>query len=125
MVERKEGWTVVGLMDVLFGPQKLAPLAHDVSEARKRIEFLRDVPDDVSVHTQLSRLSREIVREADGRHLAKEGDFASELAQVARQRYWDEPDLDRLSAGYSRLDRMVQVRIDQLGRMMQAGRNPE
>jgi len=27
MVKRTEGWTVVGLMDVLFGPRKLEPLA--------------------------------------------------------------------------------------------------
>ena len=125
MVRPKEGWTVAGLMDVLFGPQKLEPLAKDLSEVRKRIEYLREVPDDPSVHTQLSRLTREIVREADGRHLAHEGDFASGLARLARHQYWDEPELDRLAVGYSRLDRMVRVRIDQLGRFMKEGRNPE
>ncbi|HKV70472.1 MAG TPA: hypothetical protein VJN62_04450 [Gemmatimonadales bacterium] len=125
MVKRTEGWTVVGLMDVLFGPRKLEPLAHDLSEARKRVDYLREVPDDDSVRTQLSRLSREIVREADGRHLKTEGDFASELAGLARRRYWDEPELERLAVGYRRLDRMVQGRIDQLTRFMAAGRNPD
>lgn len=125
MATRTEGWTVAGLMDVLFGPPKLEPLAHDVSEARKRVDFLREVPDDDSVRTQLSRLSREIVREADGRQLGSEGDFASELSRLARQRYWDEPELERLAVGYRRLDRMVHVRIDQLAQLTLAGRNPE
>ena len=125
MVERAAGWTVVGLMDVLFGPLKLAPLARDVSEARKRVEFLREIPDDDSVRSQLSRLSREIVREADGRHLGTEGDIASELARLARRRYWDEPELERLAVGYRRLDHMVQGRIDQLQQLTMVGRNPE
>lgn len=125
MVKVKQGWTVVGLMDMLFGPQKLAPLAADIGEARKRAEFLREVPDAEPVRQQLSRLSREIVRDADIRYLREEGDYASSLARVTRQSEWREPDIDRLAVGFSRLDRMVQVRIDELARLTQVGRNPE
>ncbi|HKR54803.1 MAG TPA: hypothetical protein VJS20_00775 [Gemmatimonadales bacterium] len=123
MVHPKGKWTVADLMDELFGPAKLACLSTEITEARKRADFLREVPDAREVQSQLSRLSREIVREADGRHLAEEGDFASALAQVTRQAEWDEPAIDRLAAGFSRLDRMVQVRMERLSRLMLAGRN--
>lgn len=123
MVRHSEGWTVVGLMDALFGPQKLAPLASDIREARKRAEFLREVPDAEPVRHQLARLTREIVRDADSRYLREEGDYASGLARVARHVVWDEPDIDRLAVGFSLLDRMVQVRMDQLTRLTLAGRD--
>ena len=123
MVKPKGRWTVAGLMDELFGPAKLACLSTEITEARKRADFLREVPDARDVQAQLSRLSREIVREADGRHLAEEGDFASALVQVTRRAEWDEPAIDRLAAGFSQLDRMVQVRMGRLARLMQAGRD--
>lgn len=123
MVKSKGRWTVAGLMDELFGPTKLACLSTEITEARKRADFLREVPDARDVQAQLSRLSREIVREADGRHLAEEGDFASALAQVTRRAEWDEPAIDRLAVGFSRLDRMVQVRMDHLARLTLAGRD--
>ena len=124
MVKPMGGWTVAGLMDVLFGPEKLSLLAHDITEARKRAEFLREVPDAAPVQQQLCRLSRAIAREADGRHLTVEGDYASGLAQVTRRTTWGEPDIDQLAFGYSSLDRMVRVRIDELDRLTMIGRMP-
>ena len=123
MVHSKGKWTVADLMDALFGPAKLACLSTEITEARKRADFLREVPDARDVQSQLSRLSREIVREADGRRLVEEGDVASALAQVTRRAEWDQPAIDRLAVGFSQLDRMVQVRMERLSRLMLAGRD--
>lgn len=118
MVKAKEGWTVVGLMDLLFGPTRLLPLAGEVAEARKRAEFLRDVPEAEAVRANLARLARVIVRDTDERHLGDEGDVAAELARVARRNPWDPATVARLADGYIELDEMVQHRVARLAALV-------
>jgi len=118
MVQAKDGWTVVGLMDLLFGPAQLQPLAGEVAEARKRAEFLREVPEAEAVRANLGRLARVIARDADERRLVHEGDVAAELARVAGRNQWDPVSVARLADGYIELDEMVRHRVARLAALV-------
>jgi hypothetical protein len=100
------------LVDQLFGPARLIPLAEDVAEARERAELLRESPDLSETRHQLARLAREIVRSTEDRRLREEGELASTLAQVTRRDAWDHVSLERLVAGFTRLDHMMRRRLD-------------
>src|SRR5579864_5165104 len=100
------------LMDQLFGPASLAPLAEDVAEARDRAELLHVAPDIAAARQQLAKLAREIVRSTDDRRLREEGEIASSLALVTRREGWDAVTIDRLVAGFSRLDEMMRRRLE-------------
>ena len=112
MVEPKQSWTMQVLVDQLFGPARLIPLAEDVAEARGRAELLRESPNIPAAQQQLSKLAREIVRSTEDRHLHEEGELAATLAHVTRQNAWDHLSIDRLVAGFTRLDEMMRRRVE-------------
>jgi len=112
VVESQSSWTMSALMDQLFGPASLAPLAEDVAEARDRAELLHVAPDIAAARQQLAKLAREIVRSTDDRRLREEGEIASSLALVTRREGWDAVTIDRLVAGFSRLDEMMRRRLE-------------
>jgi hypothetical protein len=99
------------LMDQLFGPARLAPLAEDVAEARERAELLHEAPDIPAARQQLAKLAREIVRSTEDRRLQEEGEIASSLASVTRRDAWDDISIDRLVTGFRRLDGMMRRRL--------------
>lgn len=112
MVESKQSWTMQVLVDQLFGPARLIPLAEDVAEARERAELLRESPNLPAARQQLSKLAREIVRSTEDRRLREEGDLASTLAQVTRRDAWDHISIERLVVGFTRLDHMMRRRLE-------------
>lgn len=112
MVESQTTWTMKALMDQLFGPARLVPLAEDVAEAKERAELLRETPDLSAARQQLAKLAREIVRSTEDRRLEEEGAIASSLASVTRRDAWDHLSIDRLVAGFTRLDQMMRRRLD-------------
>jgi len=111
MVKSKQSWTMQVLVDQLFGPARLIPIAEDVAEARERAELLRESPDLPAARQQLTKLAREIVRSTEDRRLRDEGELASTLAQVTRRDRWDDMSIDRLVAGFTRLDDMMRRRL--------------
>lgn len=111
MAEAKT-WTMQVLVDQLFGPARLIPIAEDVAEARERAELLRESPDLPAARQQLTKLAREIVRSTEDRRLRDEGELASTLAQVTRRDAWDHISIDRLVAGFTRLDHMMRRRLE-------------
>lgn len=111
-MEEKPTWTMQVLADQLFGPARLIPLAEDVAEARERAELLRESPDLTEARRQLTKLAREIVRSTEDRRLREEGEIASTLAQVTRRDAWDHISIERLVAGFTRLDHMMRRRLD-------------
>src|SRR5690348_12651906 len=112
VVEPKQSWTMQVLVDQLFGPARLIPLAEDVAEARGRAELLRESPNIPAAQQQLSKLAREIVRSTEDRRLREEGELAATLAQVTRRDAWDHISIDRLVAGFTRLDHMMRRRLE-------------
>lgn len=112
MVESETTWTMKVLMDQLFGPARLVPLAEDVAEARERAELLRETPDILAARQQLAKLAREIVRSTEDRRLQEEGQIASSLAGVTRRDAWDDTSIDRLVKGFRRLDEMMRRRLE-------------
>lgn len=106
-------WTMKALMDQLFGPARLVPIAEDVAEARDRAELLRETPNLAAARQQLTKLAREIVRSTEDRRLHEEGELASRLATVTRRDAWDDVSIDRLVDGFTRLDEMMRRRLDE------------
>ena len=100
------------LEEQLFGPARLIPLAEDVAVARGRAELLRDSPNIPAAQQQLTKLAREIVRSTEDRRLREEGELAATLAHVTRQDAWDHHAIDRLVAGFTRLDEMMRRRVE-------------
>lgn len=112
VVESEGGWTMETLMEQLFGAPRLIPLAEDVAEARERAELLRASPDLPEARAQLGKLAREIVRATEDRRLREEGELAWTLATLARQDEWDHVSIERMVAGFTRLDHLMRRRVE-------------
>ncbi|HET7789993.1 MAG TPA: hypothetical protein VFK78_04280 [Gemmatimonadales bacterium] len=113
MEKQEGGWTLARCVNWAFGPQQLLQVGSLVMQARVRLSFLKDVPDDDLVRKELTRLAGAIVHRADTQRWYDLGDYAGAMVRLLRTRPLDERTFQRLESSLTSLEALVNARMVQ------------
>ena len=90
------------------GPQDLQRLGALVAQARARVAYLRQAPDDAAVRRDVVRLAGAIVAHADEAGWDELGDVAGPLVRLLSTRRGDTPVFDELEHGFAHIEELVE-----------------
>lgn len=74
------GWTMVGLFDHLFGPERVFEVVTRVEDAQQMTERVVRAPGDAALRRALRQQLRELRETADAHRWVQEGDVLAALA---------------------------------------------